>query len=151
MPDQRGELPRRQPTSQFGVDGTTLMNENRTVAISLRRELQKQRLSGGRFPFGDESFANQRLNGAMHDGAVQSEQRGDPVLVQRGAPAQCREDKPTRLRTPGFLLHAPSDMEVGGGQLDENRVLPDFFRDEFMVYKDHRMVTVDSRGRRHCG
>jgi len=86
LPDQRGELPRRQPTPQFGVDGTTLSNENRTVAISLRRELQKQRLSGGRFPFGDESFANQRLNGAMHDGAVQSEQRGDLVLVHRGAP-----------------------------------------------------------------
>ena len=28
---------------QFGVDGATLLNENRTVAISLRRELQKQR------------------------------------------------------------------------------------------------------------
>ena len=87
----------------------------------------------------------------MNDGAVQSEQRGDPVLVQRGAAAQCSEDKPTRLRTPRLLLHAPSDMEVRGGQLDENRVLPDFFRDEFMVDKDHRIVTVDSRGRRHCG
>jgi hypothetical protein len=43
LPDQRGELPRRPPTRQFGVDGATLLNENRTVAISLRRELQKQR------------------------------------------------------------------------------------------------------------
>jgi hypothetical protein len=43
LPDQRGELPRRPPTRQFGVDGARLLNENRTVAISLRRELQKQR------------------------------------------------------------------------------------------------------------
>jgi len=69
LPDQREELPRRQPTPQFGVDGATLLNENRTVVISLGRDLQKQRPSGGRFPFGDESFANQRLNGAM-DGSV---------------------------------------------------------------------------------
>lgn len=94
MPDRRGELPRRQPTPQFGVDGATLLNENRTVAVSLRRELQKQRPSAGRFPFRDASFANQRLNGAMDDSAVQSEQRGDLVLVQRGAPAQRREDRP---------------------------------------------------------
>ena len=31
LPDQRGELPRRQPTPMFAVDGTTLLNENRTV------------------------------------------------------------------------------------------------------------------------
>jgi hypothetical protein len=56
----------------------------------------------------------------------QSEQRGDLVLVQRGAPAQRREDKPTRLRTPGFLLHAPHNLEVRIRQLDQDGVLKDF-------------------------
>jgi hypothetical protein len=42
-------------------------------------------------------------------------------------------------------------MEVGGRQLDKNRVLPDFLRNEFIICEDHRMVTVDSQGRRRCG
>jgi hypothetical protein len=107
-------------------------------------------------PFGVRCKSNALPEGAffdraMHHRTVKSQQPSDLVLVQRSAAAQRREDKPAGLRAPGFLFHAPSDMEVGGRQLDKNRVLPDFLRNEFIICEDHRMVTVDSQGRRRCG
>ena len=49
------------------------------------------------------------------------------------------------------MLHAPRNVEVRIRQVDQDGILKDFIGDEFLVREDHRMVTVDSRGRRHCG
>jgi hypothetical protein len=68
---QPGELASRKLPAHFFVDGRALLNKNRTVAISFRSELQKQGSPRRCFSFGDESFADQRFNGAMNDGVVQ--------------------------------------------------------------------------------
>jgi hypothetical protein len=137
--------------TKFLVNRTALLNQNGTVAIAFRSELQQQCSPGGRFSVGDQPFADQRLNGAMNDRAVQSEQGGNLILVQRGTSSQRRQNKRTGLRAFGFPLHAPGDVEVRSRQMHKNGVLEDCFGDEFTVREDHRMVTVDSSGRRHCG
>jgi len=149
--DEHGEFARRQLLTEFGIDSTALLNKDRTVTMALGSELQQQGSAGRRFCFRDQSFANERLNGAMNDGAVQCEQGGNLILVQGGAAAQGGQYKAARLRALRFLLHAPGDVEVGGREVYENGVLENFFGDESIVREDHRMVTVDSRGRRHWG
>ncbi len=149
--DESGELAGGELTAEFSVDGAAVLDEEGTVEIAFRSELEKESSSGGRFFFGDEFFAGKGFDGAVNDGAIETEERGDLILVERGAAAEGGEDEAAGLRALRFLLHAPGDVEVGGGKMDEDGVLEDFLGDEFLFGKDHRMVTVDSRGRRHCG
>ncbi len=138
-------------TAEFGVDGPALLNKEGAVEIAFRSELEKKSSSGRRFFFGDEFLADEGFDGAVDDGAVETEKSGDLVLVEGGAAAESGEDEAASLRTLSFLFHAPGDVEVGGSEMDEDGVLEDFFGDEIIAWEDHRMVTVDSRGRRHWG
>ena len=139
--------------AEFAVDGAALLHEEGAVVTAFRSELKKQSSSGRRFFFGDEFFADERLNGAVHDGAVESEERGDLVLVEGGSAAETGENEATSLRALGFLFHALADVGISGGKVDQDGVLEDSFWNEFTLSldEDHRRVTVDSRRRRHCG
>jgi hypothetical protein len=149
--DEGGELAGGELTTEFGVDGAALLNEEGAVEMAFRSKLEKESSSGRRFFFGDEFFADEGFDGAVDDGAVETEERGDLILVEGGTAAEGGENEAAGLRALRFLFHAAGDVEIGGGEVDEDGVLEDFFGNEFLVSEDHRKVTVDSRGRRHCG
>ena len=143
----------RELFAEFAVEGAALLNEEGAVVTAFRSELGKQSSSARRFFFGDEFFADEGLNGAVHDGAVESEERGDLVLVAGGSAAESGQNEATGSRALGFLFHALADMEISGGKVDQDGLLENSFWNELILSldEDHRMVTVDSRRRRHCG
>jgi len=149
--DEGGELTGSELFAEFGVNGTALLNEEGAVVIAFRSELEKESSSGRRFFFGDEFFADEGLNGAVDDGAVESEESGDLVLVEGGPAAEGGENEAAGLRALGFLFHALADVEISRGKVNQDGALEDSFWNDFIIDQDHRMVTVDSRGRRHCG
>lgn len=144
--DEGGELAGRELFAEFAVDGAALLNEEGAVVTAFRSELEKQSSSGRRFFFRDEFFVDEGLNGAVHNGAVESEERGDLVLVEGCSAAESGKNEATGLRALGFLFHALGDVEISGGKVDQDGVLEDFFSNEFIIDEDHRVVTVDSRG-----
>jgi hypothetical protein len=85
--DQSGELARGKLLAEFGVDGAALVNEEPTVVISFGGELEQKSSSGSGFFFGDEFFADEGFDGAVNDGAVEAEDRGNLILVEGSATA----------------------------------------------------------------
>src|SRR5271166_2074474 len=87
----------------------------------------------------------------MHDGAVEAQERGDLILIQRRSATQCRQDKAACRRALGFSLQSLSHREIRRCDMSEYRVFQNVIRNLAPGEDVHRTVTVASRGLRHCG
>src|SRR5580658_696749 len=87
----------------------------------------------------------------MHDRPVETQERGDLILIQRRSATQCRQDKAACRRALSFSLQSLSHREIRRCDMSEYRVLQNVIGDLFLREDVHRTVTVASRGLRHCG
>ena len=98
-----------------------------------------------------QSFRNHGLDGAMHDGAVETQKRGDLILVERRAAAECGQDEGARRRAMSFSFQPLADRKISRRQLREYGIFQEVFRNFFSWNDVHKTVTVASSGLRHWG
>src|SRR5216683_40929 len=87
----------------------------------------------------------------MHDGSVDTQERGDLILIQHRSVAQCRQDKTACRRALVFSLQPFSHREISRCEMGEYRVFQNVVGNLFPRENVHRSVTVASIGLRHCG
>src|SRR5437660_502777 len=118
------------------VERPALLDEGFAILVALGGELDEEGAAAVGFSFGKQTFLNHGFYGAMDNGAVETEQRGDLILVERGATAERGQDEAARLRTAGFLFEAFADGKVSGREIEDHGILQNFVRDERSIYDE---------------
>ena len=96
-----------------------------------------------------KTFLNHGLDGAVHDGPVEAEKRGDLILIERNAAPERGQDEAAGRSAPGFSLKFFPDGKISRSDMGKDRVAEDILRNILLWNDDHKTFTVASRGLRH--
>ena len=148
--EEGGALFGREGLANFFIGGAAGLDELLVEFIAFGCEGEEQGAAGGGFFFGEQAFADQGFNGAVDDGAIEAEELGDLILVEGRAATKTGENEGASGGASSFAFKLPAEREIGGGEPIEDGIFQDVFGNGFGI-GNHRTVTVDSSGRRHCG
>src|SRR5208337_1597622 len=128
-----------------------LLNQKLPVFLSLRRQPNHHRPPRPRLLLRNQPFLQHCSNRPVHHGPIKSQQRSNLVLIPFCPAPQRGQDKSPRLRTPRPPLQLFAHRKISRRQVHQHRILQNLVRNHPLLYGNHRIVTVDSSGRRHCG
>jgi len=124
----------REGLADFFVGGDAGLDELLVELVAFGSEGEEQGAAGGSFFLGEEAFADQGFNGAMDDGAIETEKLGDLILVEGRAATKAGENEGARRGASGFAFELLAEGEIGRGEVIEYGIFQDVFGNGFRVY-----------------
>jgi len=133
---------RTEHTPKLFIYGAAFPDQVVAILVSFGCEMKQKRPAGIGFSLGEQTFPDHSFDGAMNYGAIEAEELGDLILVERGAAAEGGKNEAARGRASGFLFKPLGDRKIGLRDVSNRRISQNLGRNRPLVYGDHRTSTV---------
>ena len=142
---------RSQLMPDYLIGGHPRFDESFSVFVAFWRQLNVNCSARLCLSLRYKSFLSHRLDGPVHDSSVETQKRGDLILIERSAAPKCRQDEAASRGTLSLSFQPFPYREIGRGDMGQDGIFQDVFGNLFPGNDVHRMLTVAWRGLRHWG
>jgi len=104
-------------TADILICGHPCLDQSLPVPVSFGRQLHVNCSAGFCLSLRHKSFLSHCLNGPVHDRSVETQERGNLILIEHNAAPECRQDEAASRRAAGLSLKPLAHGKIGCGNM----------------------------------